>query len=112
MCSTLIAQPYKSHHEDVDQPIAKVKSSKVENKTIQVKFATIGCAVYIGRYYYCHRLVASACCCKMGNLVRCCLCYAKNLPEITAIVESFEESGVLVTQAKVSNSTSQNQRPL
>jgi len=29
-------------------------------------------------------------------------CYAKNLPEVKAIVESFEGFGVMVTQAKVS----------
>jgi len=34
------------------------------------------------------------------------LYYARNLPEVKPIVESFEESGVLVTQAKNSLQTS------
>ena len=38
----------------------------------------------------------------MGKLVKFCLYYAKNLPEVKAIVESFVGSGILVTQAKVS----------
>ena len=33
----------KSHFEDVDQPIAKVKSATFKNKTRQAKFATVGC---------------------------------------------------------------------
>jgi len=41
----------------------------------------------------------------MGKLVNAPLYYAKNLPEVKAIVESFEGSGVLVTQAKVSLQT-------
>ena len=38
----------------------------------------------------------------MGKLVKCCLYYAKNLPEIKAIVESLVGSGILATQAKIS----------
>ena len=40
----------------------------------------------------------------MEKLVKCYLVqyYAKNLPEVKAIVESFVGSGILVTQAKVS----------
>ena len=38
----------------------------------------------------------------MGKLVKCCLYYAKTLPEVKPIAESFVGSGILVTQAKVS----------
>ena len=38
----------------------------------------------------------------MEKLVKCCLCYAKNLPELKAIVKSFVGFGILVTQAKIS----------
>ena len=34
----------KSHFEDVDELIAKVKSATVKNKTRQVKFPTIACS--------------------------------------------------------------------
>ena len=37
------AMKVKSHFEDVDQLIAKVKSTTVKNKTRQAKFAAIGC---------------------------------------------------------------------
>ena len=37
----------------------------------------------------------------VGKLVNAALYYAKNLPEVKAIVESFVDSGILVTQAKV-----------
>ena len=37
----------------------------------------------------------------MGNWLNAALYYAKNLPEVKAIVESFVGSGILVTQAKV-----------
>ena len=38
-CATKV----KSHFEDVDQLIAKVKSATIKNKTIQAKFPAIGC---------------------------------------------------------------------
>ena len=38
----------------------------------------------------------------MGSWLNAALYYAKNLPEVKAIVESFVSSGVLVTQEKVS----------
>ena len=38
----------------------------------------------------------------MGSWLNAALNYAKNLPEVKAIVESFVGSGILVTQAKVS----------
>ena len=37
-----------------------------------------------------------------GSWFDAALYYAKNLPEVKAIVESFVGSGILVTQAKVS----------
>ena len=39
----ICAMKVKSHFEDVDQLIAKVKSAVVKNKTRPAKFATIGC---------------------------------------------------------------------
>ena len=93
MRSVFIAQLYmkiKSHFEDVDQLIAKVKAVTIRNKTRQAKFSAIA-ALY----------------------------YAENLPEVKAIVESFVGSGILVTQAKLSLqkkwlswSSAQNQRPI
>ena len=38
----------------------------------------------------------------MGSWLNAVLYFAKNLPEVKAIVESFVVSGILVTQAKVS----------
>ena len=39
---------------------------------------------------------------RQGSWLNAALHYAKNLPEVKAIVESFVGSGILVTQAKVS----------
>ena len=36
------AMEIKSHFEDVDQLIAKVKSVTIKNKTIQAKFSSVG----------------------------------------------------------------------
>ena len=41
----------------------------------------------------------------MGSWLNAALYYAKNLLEVKAIVESFEGSGILITQAKVSLQT-------
>ena len=41
----------------------------------------------------------------MGKLVEFALYHAKNLFEVKAIVESFEGSGILVTQGQVSSQT-------
>ena len=38
----------------------------------------------------------------MGKLIKAALYYAKNLPEVKAIVQDFEGSGIIQTQAKVS----------
>ena len=45
-------------------------------------------------------LPPSACHDELGSWINAALYYANNLPEVKAIVESFEGSGVLVTQAK------------
>ena len=79
----------KSHFEDVDQLIAKAKAVKIKNKTRQVKFSTIG---------YPPQPVPT----RWGSWLNAALYYAKNLPEVKAIVGSFVGSGILVTQAKVS----------
>ena len=72
------AMKVKSHFEDVDQSIAKVKSTTLKSKTRQAKFATIG---------------------SHFSLSNAALYYAKKLPEVKAIVESFERSSILATQA-------------
>ena len=80
----------KSHFEDVDQLIAKVKETvTIKNKTRQAKFSAIG---------YPHQPVPT----KWESWLNVALYYAKHLPEVKAIVESFVDSGILVTQAKVS----------
>ena len=92
MCSTFTVQSYYeclTHFEDVDLVIGKVKSAAVENKTRRPKFAAI-CSL------------TSAGCYKMGKLIKCCLVLCKDFVESKAIEESFEGSGILVAQAKVS----------
>ena len=81
------AMKIKSHFEDVDQLIAKVNAVTIKNKTRQAKFLAIG---------YPPQLVPT----RWGSWLNAALYYAKNLPEMKAIVESFVSSGVLVTQAK------------
>ena len=79
----------KSHFEDVDQLIAKVKAVTIKNKTRQTKFSAIG---------YPPQPVPT----RWGSWSNAALYYAKNLPEVKAIMESFVGSGILVTQAKIS----------
>ena len=79
----------KSHFEDVDQLIAKVKAVTIKNKTRQAKFSAIS---------YPPQPVPT----KWGSWLNAALYYTKNLPELKAIVESFVGSGILVMQAKVS----------
>ena len=81
----------KSHFEKVDQLIAKVKSATAKNKTIQAKFATIG--------YLPQPDIT-----RWRSWLNAALYYAENLPEVKSI-KSFEGSGILVTQAKVSMQT-------
>ena len=79
----------KSHFEDVDQVIAKVKTVAIKNKTGQAKFSAIG---------YPPQPVPA----RWGSWLNAALYYAKNLSEVKAIVENFVVSGILITQAKVS----------
>ena len=79
----------KSHFEDVDQLLAKVKAVTNKNKTRQAKFSAGG---------YPPQPVPT----RWGSWLNAALYYAKNLPEVKAIGESFVGSGILVTQAKVS----------
>ena len=83
------AMKIKSHFEDVDQLIAKVKAVTIKNKTRQAKFFVIG---------YPPQPVPT----RWGSRLNAALYCAKYLPEVKAIVESFVGSGILVTQAKVS----------
>ena len=79
----------KSLFQYVDQLIAKIKAVTINNKTRQAKFSAID---------YPPQLVPT----RWGSWLNAALYYAKNLPEVKAIVESFVSSGILVTQAKVS----------
>ena len=79
----------KSHVEDVDQLIAKVKTATIKNKSRQKKFSAID---------YPPQPVST----RWETWLNAALYYAKILPEVKAIVESFVGSGILVTQAKVS----------
>ena len=83
------AMKIKSHFEDVDQLIAKVKAVTIKNTTTQAKFSAIG---------YPPQPVPTRC----GSWLNAALYYPKNLPEVKAIVESFVGSGILITRAKVS----------
>ena len=83
------AMKIKSHIEDVDQLIAKVKTVTIKTKTRQAKLSAIG---------YSPQPVPT----RWGNWLNAALYYAKNLPKLEAIVESFVGCGILVTQAKVS----------
>ena len=83
------AMKIKSHFEDVDQLIVKVKALIIKNKTRQAKFSAIG---------YPPQPVPT----RWGSWLYAALYYAKNLPEMKPIVESFVASGILVIQAKVS----------
>ena len=79
-CATKI----KSHFEDVDQLIAKVTAVTIKNKTRLAKFFAIG---------YPPQPVPT----KWARWLNAALCYAKNLPEVKAILESFVGSGIFVT---------------
>ena len=83
------AMKIKSHFEDVDQLIAKIKAVTIKNKTRQAKFSAIG---------YPPQPVLT----RWGSWLNAAMHDVKNLPEVKAIVESFVGSGILVTQAKLS----------
>ena len=83
------AMKIKSHFEEEDQLIAKVKAVTFKNKTRQTKFSAID---------YPHQPVLT----KWKSWLNAALYYAKKLPEMKAIVESFVGSEILVTPAKVS----------
>ena len=83
------AMKIKPHFEDVDQLIAKVKAVTIKNKTRQAKFSAIG---------YPSQPIST----RRESWLNTALYYAKNSPEVKAIVESFVSSGILVTQSKIS----------
>ena len=83
------AMKMKSQFEDVDQLIANVKAVTIKTKTRQAKFSAIG---------YPPQPVPT----KWESWLNAALYYAKNLPEVKVIVESFAGSGILVTKTKVS----------
>ena len=83
------AMKIKSHFEDVDQLIAKIKAVTIKNKTRQTKFSATG---------YPPQPFPT----RWGSWLNAALYYAKNLREVKATVVSFVGSGILVTQAKVS----------
>ena len=71
------AMKIKSHIEDVDQLIAKVKAVFIKTKTRQAKLSAIG---------YPPQPVPT----RWGNWLNAALYSAKNLPEVEAIVEIVE----------------------
>ena len=73
----------------MDQLIAKVKAVTNKNKSRQAKFSAIA---------YPPQPAPT----RWGCWLNAALYYAKNLPEMKAIVESFVGSGVLVTEANIS----------
>jgi len=82
------AMKVKSHFHDVDQLIASIKAATVKIKSRHAQFADVG--------YPPQPIVT-----RWVSWLNAALCYARNLPEVKSIVESFEGSGVLVTQAKI-----------
>ena len=83
------AMKIKFHFEDVDQLIAKVKAVTITNKTRQTKFSAIGNP---------SQPVST----RWRSWLNAAMYYAKTLLEVKAIAESFVDSGILVTKAKVS----------
>ena len=65
----------KSHFEDVDQLIANIKAVTIKNKTR-------------GKIL-CYWLPTSACCYKMGKLVKCCLVLRKKFGSSESICGKF-----------------------
>jgi len=86
------AMKVKSHFHDVDQLIASIKAT-----TVKTKQASTVC---------CYWLPPQPIVTRWRSWLNAALYYARNLPEVKSIVESFEGSGVLVTQAKNSLQTS------
>ena len=68
------AMKIKSHFEDVNQLIAKVKAAPIKNKTRQAKFSAIG--------YPPHSVPT-----RWRSWLNAALYHAKNLPKVKAIVE-------------------------
>ena len=75
------AMKIKSHFENVDQLIAKVKAVTIKNKIRQAKCSAIG---------YSPQPVPT----KLRSWLNAALNYAKNLPQVKAIVENFVGSGI------------------
>ena len=82
------AMKIKSHFEDVDQLIPKVKAVTTKSNTRQTKFSAIG---------YPLQPVPT----RWESWLNAVLYYVKHLPEVKAIVESFVGCGILVTQANL-----------
>ena len=74
----------KSHFEDVDQLIANIKAVTINNKTRHANISAIG---------HPPQPVPT----RWRSCLHAALYYAKSLPEVKAIVESFVGSGILVT---------------
>ena len=83
------AMKAKSYYQDVDQLIARIKVATVENKTRQAQFAAIG-------YGYPPQPIIT----RWGRWINATMYYENDLPEVKALAESFEESGLLVSQVK------------
>ena len=81
----------QQQQQDADQLIAKAKLTTVKNRIRQARVATTDCLSQLFS--------------RWRSWLNAASCYAKNLPEVEGIVESFEVSGILVPQAKISLQT-------
>ena len=77
----------RSSYPDVNSLIATIKNSIVKNKTRKMLFEEIGCPpdVIVTRW---------------GSWLHAAFYYADHLPQVRAIVSSFEEDGKIVRNAK------------
>ena len=82
------AMKIKSLFEDVYQLIAKIKAVTIKNKSRQAKFSAIVCPP---------QPVPT----RWESWLNAALYYAKTLPEVKAIVESFVGSGILATKQRL-----------
>ena len=79
----------KSSYPEVDNLIASIKSSIVKNRTRAAQFDALG-------------IPPTPVVTRWGSWINAALYYAKNLPEVKEIVNSWSGDGVLVRQAQIS----------
>lgn len=79
----------RSHFDDVDRLIAHVKASVTKNKQRKAMFVGIG-------------LPPQPVVTRWASWLEAAFYYADNFPEVKAIIENFEDDGILVDRAKQS----------